>query len=329
MGSSNYSCHLIPDDAILVVYVTIIICNFVGNGLVLSIIISKRRMRTFTNYMLMNLSIADLAIGLFCMTLEIPMEIHPHVWIYGTLFCHFLYPIQTATVYASVLTLVVLSCSRYYAIVHPYSIQPTTRHARLLILFIWVMSLLFVTPYMLGLQLNEQSEHCEEVWTNNQRKIFTSLTFVFQYGIPIALISVAYSFIVYELHFKSRPESTRHEEKVKRKENKKLMKLLVVVTITFAICVLPYHSVALWVEFGNGISFSYIEDLTVITFFVLYVNSALDPILYNVFSSTFRKEFRRQWSRVQRSFSTKTESIQLISFGRRETRNTLIDRDHL
>ena len=110
---SNYSCHLIPDVAILAVYLTIILCNFAGNTIVASIILMKRKMQTFTNYMLLNLCIADLAIGLFCMSMEIPMEIHPHKWIYGPWFCRLLYPIQTATVYASVLTLVALSCSRY------------------------------------------------------------------------------------------------------------------------------------------------------------------------------------------------------------------------
>ena len=310
-GHSNYSCHSIPDIIVLVVYVVLIIFNFIGNGLVLSIIAGRKSMRTFTNYMLMNLSIADLAIGLFCMTMEIPMEIDPHVWVYARSFCHFLYPIQTATVYASILTLVVLSCSRYYAIVHPLSTELTGRHGMVLILFIWVISLLFVAPYTFGLRLNEQTGHCEEIWTVNQRKIFTLLTFLFQYAIPIALISAAYFYIVYELNFRSRPGTPTHEDRVKKEENKKVIKLLVVVTATFAICVLPHHFIILWIEFGNATSFPYIEDIAIITFFVLYMNSVLNPILYNACSSTFRKEFRRQWSRLSRVYSTTTECDRL------------------
>lgn len=106
----------------------------------------------------------------------------------------------------------------------------------------------------------------------------------------------------------------------RRKENKKLVKLLLAVTITFASCILPYHTVALWVEFGSGISFSHIEDLSVVTFFVLYVNTALNPLLYNLFSSAFRLEFRRCWDSVYSSFSDKTRSIKVgITGGRKET----------
>ena len=192
-------------------------------------------------------------------------------------------------------------------------------------LILFVSSLLFVTPYMLSLQLNKQTQHCEEVWTENQRKVFTSLTFVFQYGIPMVLIGFAYFFIVRELRRHCQPESKRHEEKIKRKENKKLTKLLVIVTTTFAICVLPYHCIALWVEFGSGISFVYIEDVSVVTFFMLYVNSALDPILYNVFSSTFRKEFSRRWANFYRACSATSESVRMKSFLRSDTNRTLLE----
>ena len=114
---STYACHhYIPDSAILLTYILILFFNFVGNGIILSIILLKRKMRTFTNYMLLNLCVADLAIGVFCMIMEIPMEVHPHEWVYGRGFCHLLYPIQSSTVYSSVFTLVGLSCSRYHAI---------------------------------------------------------------------------------------------------------------------------------------------------------------------------------------------------------------------
>ena len=212
---SNYSCHAIPDVAILMLYTSILLCNFIGNGIVISIIFIKPQLRTFTNFLLLNLCFADLSVGVFCMILEIPMEVHPHKWIYGHAFCRFLYPIQTATVYASIFTLTLLSCSRCHAILNPYSVQPRARHAGYCIVLIWFVSLLFVVPYIFGLELNEKSGHCEEVWSNNQRKVFTILTFVVQYSIPIGVISVSYSFIAYDLHFKCRPQSPRHEDEMR------------------------------------------------------------------------------------------------------------------
>ena len=107
----------------------IFFCSVVGNMFVVVVILLERKMKTFTNWMILNLAVADLAVGLFCIPLEIPLELK-HKWLYGKVFCKLFYPLQSSIVYASVLTLAVTSCSRYYAIAFPFRPQPTARHAR-------------------------------------------------------------------------------------------------------------------------------------------------------------------------------------------------------
>ena len=121
--------HNFPHEIIVLVLLIILLCNVVGNTFVALVILLRRKMKTFTNWMILNLAAADLAVGLFFIPLEIPLELKKK-WVYGEFFCKLMYPLQSCVIYASVMTLTVTSCSRYYAIAHPFRRQPTTRHAR-------------------------------------------------------------------------------------------------------------------------------------------------------------------------------------------------------
>ena len=292
---SNY--YIIPLQLVIALLILILLVNFIGNTIVVLVIINKRKMQTFTNWLILNLAVADLSVALFCIPLEIPLEIN-HEWIYGKFFCNIFYPIQSATIYGSVFTLVVLSCCRYSAIIHPFRRQPKKFEAKVLICIIWVSSLLLVTPYMMGLKYNGETKECMEVWSNEQRRIYTIATFTIQYVLPLTIIIVAYAFIIYEIALKKGPSSSLYEDKQRNEESKKLIKLLLIITTTFALCVLPYHVVALSLEFGNGESFKYIEDVSLGAYLLLYLNSAFNPVIYNVFSSSFREAFTESHKRI-------------------------------
>ena len=71
---------------------------------------------------------------------------------------------------------------------------------------------------------------------------------------------------------------------------RRVVRLLVVVLVTFAACVLPHHvrlvifswNVNLGTRFGSGF-------LPPVAFVLLYLNSALNPVLYSVLSESFRR----------------------------------------
>ncbi|KAK9498686.1 hypothetical protein O3M35_003265 [Rhynocoris fuscipes] len=52
-------------------YGSISIAAVVGNGLVIWVIITSRRMRNVTNYYIANLALADIVIGLFAIPFEV------------------------------------------------------------------------------------------------------------------------------------------------------------------------------------------------------------------------------------------------------------------
>ncbi|XP_029186259.2 5-hydroxytryptamine receptor 2A-like isoform X2 [Acropora millepora] len=66
-----------------------------GNALVRIIIVRHRRMRTVTNYFILNLAVADLAVTCICIPFDIPVQENDYRWPYGGFLCRTLYPLQT------------------------------------------------------------------------------------------------------------------------------------------------------------------------------------------------------------------------------------------
>ncbi|XP_035827090.1 uncharacterized protein LOC118478173 [Aplysia californica] len=71
----------------------------------------------------------------------------------------------------------------------------------------------------------------------------------------------------------------------------RVVRLLVIVLLTFAICVFPYH-VKFLIMFWHPQPTSKLDILSPLSFAMLYMNSALNPILYWVFSDSFRTSFK-------------------------------------
>ena len=119
-------------------------------------------------------------------------------------------------------------------------------------------------------------------------------TFSLQYVVPIVLIVSAYSLIVYDLNFNNQTApSSKYVEQIKRKENIRISKLAVSMSIVCAFCLLPHHTIALWLEFGDGSTSKHVGDINLVAYFILYLNSAVDPLLYNVFNSNFKRELKK------------------------------------
>ncbi|PSN37129.1 hypothetical protein C0J52_26633 [Blattella germanica] len=73
-----------------------------------------------------------------------------------------------------------------------------------------------------------------------------------------------------------------------------VIRMLIVVVLTFALCNLPYHARKMWQywspDYVGGSTFSSL--LTPLTFLVSYFNSGINPLLYAFMSRNFRKGMR-------------------------------------
>ena len=150
---TNYHRH-IPKYALVTLLLTTALLALIGNTLTMIVISKVRRMHTVMNYLIFNLTVADLIASLFCLCVDVPIEVHER-WIFGGAMCNVLLPLRALSILASIFTLTVLSLTRCWAVVYPFRSQPTVSTAKLSIASIWTVSCALVVPYMSVLAYDE------------------------------------------------------------------------------------------------------------------------------------------------------------------------------
>lgn len=312
-------------------YFLILSASTFGNSMVAHIINNTRKMRTASNFLVLNLAICDLVTPLISIVFDFVLEENNYEWIYGGAMCKVLWPAQTYFTCASSLTLAAISLDRYRIIMHPFKIRLSMRQICILICLVHVFSLVAVTPYGYVLALTNGS--CEENWPKfTYRQAYTFFLFLVQYGLPLIFMIVMYTlavralcntsartransisansarFIVKKLKSDVKKRKTqrvlRSNSVFKRlgvlrtrsiwsTPNAKATKMFMVVVVVFAIFMFPNQVVWLWADFGGGINSPNFTKLSIICWLFTYTNCVVNPVIFGVFSKDFRKGFKR------------------------------------
>ncbi|KAL7727396.1 hypothetical protein ACLKA6_003054 [Drosophila palustris] len=94
-----------------VAYILVFLVGLIGNSFVIAVVLRAPRMRTVTNYFIVNLAIADILVIVFCLPATLIGNIFVP-WMLGWLMCKFVPYIQGVSVAASVYSLIAVSLDR-------------------------------------------------------------------------------------------------------------------------------------------------------------------------------------------------------------------------
>jgi neuropeptide Y receptor len=127
---------------------------------------SSPKMRTVTNYLIVNLALGDLLLALLCIPFSYISVLLQH-WPFGKILCHIVSPAQATCVFASAYTLIALAVDRYIAILYPLRLRMTKSQALMLIGIVWTGAVITASPIALFTQLTIdpefQTARCDEV----------------------------------------------------------------------------------------------------------------------------------------------------------------------
>jgi len=270
----------------LTLYATIFITGITGNVLVCLVVSRQQKLRTSTNFYIMNLAVADLAVTILCIPFDVAVQENSYIWPFGKFLCHVIYPIMTMCTFASVGTLTAIAYNRYTAISRPMRVQAGRKRAKITIAAIWVVSLIFVLPYITV--LTKRNSRCEETWSKFYSRLYTVFIFTFQYLIPLSIISLVYIKIALQLRRNRKHLTAAH--RVQDRDVAKVVRMMVVVVLIFAVCMLPNHILWLLGDFSDDIKTG--RKVLVWGEMLIYANSCTNPIVYSICIEEFRMAFK-------------------------------------
>ncbi|TDG98880.1 hypothetical protein EPR50_G00204860 [Perca flavescens] len=256
---------------------------------------NKKRHNT-TNFLISNLALVDLVMCIFCVPLTASYAFDQRGWVFGPRMCHFVMVMQSAAVYAAVLSLMAIAVDRYVVVAYPIRKRAGCQFCWGLVVLIWLSSLALSTPTALhtahldlrpaGLQMTV----CEEFWDGQERGrlIYSCFILFFSYFLPLAAVSISYCAITH--HLKQRTtsgltacEELRSARAAWSRRRRKTFYLLLVSVLCFAFSWLPLQVVNLIRDLDTDFSIlgkNYVNIIQVSTHLLAMSSTCYNPFIY-------------------------------------------------
>lgn len=288
----------------IVLYSIIFPISLLGNSLVLFVVFKKQNMRSALNLLIVNMAIADLLLTIFVMPYSV---VFLFVWlewfsgIFGLILCKTIFFSLTVSLAASVISLFVMTVDRFVTIVFVWKRCLDLRNSKVSLVVIWTISIAIMAPYLQVYTVEQAIPGddrylCYPDWTRmpvDFNKLFAVCMFVVLYAIPLLLMAILYSIIVHKLwrdRF-ARQNSGSGGDVTINNSKKRVVKMLITVTFSFAVCWFPLHIIHYYIYFDSQSYMCLSLYVILLSFWLGHANSAINPILYFIFNKTFRRAF--------------------------------------
>uniref|UniRef100_A0A8C1FM85 Prolactin releasing hormone 2 receptor n=1 Tax=Cyprinus carpio carpio TaxID=630221 RepID=A0A8C1FM85_CYPCA len=322
----------IPLYAILV----LVACS--GNLLLLILIGLNKKLHSTTNFLIGNLALVDLVMCLFCVPLTAFYAFDERGWVFGQFMCHFVTLMQTATVFAAVLSLTAIAVDRYVVVAYPIRRRGGRSFCAWLVVSIWLCALAMSTPTALHtvyLDLSATGHEmvvCEEFWQGQElsRLIYSCFFLLLSYFVPLAAVSISYCAISCHLQHQATPRlmaaTPSNQEKWGRKR-RKTFRLLLVSVLSFAFSWLPLQVVNLIRDLDTDfaiLSKNHVNVIQVSCHLLAMSSACYNPFIYASLHNKFlsylcQNIFQRKPHHTQSSLTTSSRILRL------NTSSTLAD----
>lgn len=200
--------------------------------------------------------------------------------------------------------MVLISQERLLLIVFPLRAKVICTYKRTLKLLalIWITSSLLHLPVPLKFEevitVNVDGtilSFCGHFSGSTGAKVYFSIMFVFYFALPLATLTVSYAKIFQTLFHSSCELDTSNQGQGGEKAmhtRRKLAKMMLSVSVVFAVCWGPNFLFFLWVYCGGRVRQNGFFTATIVQFLPI-ISSAINPFIYTINSQTFQSGFKR------------------------------------
>lgn len=145
-------------SVIYIMYGIVFLVALFGNGLVCFIVQTSPRMKTVTNYFIVNLAVGDILLTLFCVPFSFVPMLVLRYWPFGAVMCKVVNYSQAVSVLVSAYTLLAISVDRYMAIMHPLKPRLGKTAAKMVVAGVWIGALTTAAPIAVVSQLKKPTD---------------------------------------------------------------------------------------------------------------------------------------------------------------------------
>ncbi|XP_031567349.1 neuropeptide FF receptor 2-like [Actinia tenebrosa] len=282
------------DIAIMSFFIFLIVVDIVGNILLVYIIISTpKQQRQVRDIIVLNMSVADIMVGVFFF----PRHVLRHAFTYpygvtGDWLCKFVTGGNFSWVgsTASSFSVIVLAFERYFAVIYPFKQRFTLKKVKMTVIVCWLYAVIFMSPLFFVVVYSKAGNSCIEHWTKeSEASAFSTLTLIFLLIIPVALMAFLYGRVIRKLWFGKSQSTVRPAQHSVIKSRKTVTKMLLIVTVVYIIC----WSSDLIIYMLLASSWNSKDPKYSLPEALVLLNSAVNPIIFIVYSQRFRKQLMR------------------------------------
>ncbi|XP_070575605.1 histamine H3 receptor-like [Ptychodera flava] len=306
-----------------------LLVTVIGNLLVILAFVTDEPLRTVSNYYLLNLAIADLLIGCFCIPVYIPYILTGE-WTGGRPLCLIWLTVDYVVCTASTLNIMLISWDRYMLVTRglSYHASQTTKKAIIHMAVVWVLATLLYGPAILfwerlaGRRLVLDNECFVEFYDNFPFKLTAAMV---EFVTPLVSLSYFNVSIYLNIRWRSRGgfltserqktcfgicgtsktttgsgsnEITANSSQNQRntthqsslKRDKKTAKSLAILVGVFSLCWSPYTLLTLVLSLCPNCVNSHLYELA---FWLLWLNSTVNPFIYQWCHKRFQYAFHK------------------------------------
>ena len=217
---------------------------------------------------------------------------------WGRITCKLLVWAKFPAPFCSIWSLTAIAVDRYFAVARPLLVSPISNHIKLTISGIWLWSLVSAAGMvaMAKLWLVDGSRYyCVidfshvELTTINVTSLIIEL--LFNFAVPVVAMAVLYSIVCRHLLSREVPgegANQDHRHKEAMQTAKKVTRMMIIVVVMFALCWFPFY-----IFVGLDSLHKIVLPYAAVKFVVWLANvfSAINPYIYLLLNSRFRKEF--------------------------------------
>ncbi|XP_022825422.1 RYamide receptor-like [Spodoptera litura] len=299
---------------IYLMYSIVFLVALLGNGLVCFVVQTSPRMKTVTNYFIVNLAVGDILMTLFCVPFSfVPMLILRY-WPFGFVMCKVVNYTQAVSVLVSAYTLLAISIDRYMAIMRPLRPRLGKAAAKMVVAAVWLGALTTAAPIAVVTQLQRptpwhklcQADICFEQWEHaGQSGQYTCALLILQFALPLAALVCTYARIAHAV-WGGRPPGEAQDARDSRLQHskRKMIKMMVIVVTVFTMCWLPLNMfIVLWTVHEEDERWATWPGMPYMWFachWLAMSHCCYNPIIYCYMNNRYRRGFKQAFGCIFR-----------------------------